>query len=191
MIPRFPAPLRPDLLLIAAMIAAVAPRGATAREAFVPLIGASECLSPDERFRLKGPPNDVDPMRRNLRGNILYVGSDYSISFMDKGRLLPGDRLDQDFILITDAAFGRDRMVVVLTPATPQSEVEDLSFLAQPAVERTRAAPIAAREGLAGLLEQAGFGETTRAAVSLKSRRAARAPSPAFLEFEIDTVPGR
>ncbi|WP_108482861.1 caspase family protein [Oceaniglobus ichthyenteri] len=119
--------------------------------------------------------------------NILYVGSDYSISFMGNGRMQPGDVLDEDFILITDDAFGRDRMVVILSPAAPQSAVEDLSFLEQSAVERTRDASV--RQGIAGLLDEAGFGETTRAAVSLKSRRTASAPSPMFLQFEIDTVP--
>ncbi|WP_099825180.1 caspase family protein [Oceaniglobus indicus] len=121
--------------------------------------------------------------------NILYVGSDYSISFMDRGRLLPGSTLDEDFVLITDEAFGRDRMVVVLTPALPGADVEDLSFLEQSAIERMRAANTTPRSDVASMLEFAGFGETTRAAVSLKSRKAPDAPAPMFLQFEFDTVP--
>ncbi len=120
--------------------------------------------------------------------NILYVGSDYSISFMGNGRLHPGDRLTEDFVLVTDDAFGRDRLLVIVSPADPQSAVEDLSFLDQPPLERTRAVGDGAR-GLTGLLDEAGFGQTTRAAVSLSSRKKKAQPAPAFLQFEIDTVP--
>ncbi|WP_226779635.1 caspase family protein [Oceaniglobus trochenteri] len=120
--------------------------------------------------------------------NILYVGADYSITFMGNDRMQPGAILQEDFVRITDSAFGRDRMVVVLSPAQPQSPVEDLSFLEQGAVERTRAAPVE-RSGIAGLLDEAGFGETTRAAVSLRKKKAADAPLPMFLSFEFDTIP--
>jgi len=122
--------------------------------------------------------------------NVLYIGADYSITFMGNGRMQPGDVLDDDFVRIADTGFGRDRMVVVLSPAAPQSPVEDLSFLEQSAIERTRAAPGAARDGIAGLLDEAGFGQTTRAAVRLQSRQKLDAPTPMILSFEFDTVPG-
>lgn len=121
--------------------------------------------------------------------NVLYVGSDYSISFMGNGRLHPGDTLKEDFVLVTDAAFGRDRLLVIVSPADTQSAVEDLSFLEQPPLERTRAVGDTLG-GLSGLLNEAGFGQTTRAAVSLSSRKKKAAPAPAFLQFEIDTMPG-
>ncbi|WP_319824623.1 caspase family protein [Thalassovita sp.] len=122
--------------------------------------------------------------------NVLYVGSDYSISFMGNGRLHPGDTLTEDFVLVTDTAFGRDRLLVIVSPADAQSAVEDLSFLEQPPLERTRAIGDTPR-GLSGLLDEAGFGQTTRAAVSLSSRKKKPEPAPAFLQFEIDTVPGK
>lgn len=141
-------------------------------------------------------PNDVVGLRLEnstdgpVDYNVLYVGADYSISFMGNDRMQPGDVLDDDFVRITDAGFGRDRMIVVLTPAAPQSEIEDLSFLEQPPVERTRATQNRPeRQGIAGLLDEAGFGETTRAAVSLKSRKAETGPAPMLLQFEFDTVP--
>jgi len=122
--------------------------------------------------------------------NVLYVGADFSISFMDNGRMQPGDVLEEDFVRIVDTDFGRDRMVVVLSPAVPQTPLEDLSFLAQSAVERTRDTSALSRTGIAGLLDEAGFGQTTRAAVALKSRQKEGAPSPMILSFEFDTVPG-
>ncbi|RVT82654.1 caspase family protein [Rhodobacteraceae bacterium CCMM004] len=142
-------------------------------------------------------PDDVVGLRLENGGaepvdfNILYVGADYSISFIDNGRLQPGSVLEEDFVLIVDGAFGRDRMIVVLTPAAPQSAVEDLSFLEQPPLERTRAAGGGGPDGFAGLLDEAGFGQTTRGAVSLSSRRKEAPPAPAFLQFEFDTAPSR
>lgn len=118
--------------------------------------------------------------------NILYVGSDYSISFMDNGRMQPGDTLDEDYILITGDSFGRERVIVVFSPADPQSEMEDLSFLQQTAVERTRAAT--GRQGLEGLLDEAGFGQTTRAAISLSRKKKTPDPVPLFVQFELETV---
>ncbi|WP_417523496.1 caspase family protein [Marinovum sp.] len=119
--------------------------------------------------------------------NILYVGSDYSITFMGNGRMQPGDRLDEDFVLITDTSLGRERMIVVFSPVTPGSVLEDLSFLAQDAVDRTRAAG-ARPPGLGELLETAGFGDTTRAAVSLSRRKKTPEPVPLFVQFEVETV---
>ena len=138
---------------------------------------------PDDTIGL----NLTNPTDKPVDFNILYVGSDYSISFMDNGRLQPGDTLDEDYILITDASFGRERVIVVFSPADPQSEVEDLSFLEQSAVERTRAVGNA-RGGIRGLLDEAGFGTTTRAAMSLSRRKKEPDPVPLFVQFELDTV---
>jgi hypothetical protein len=116
--------------------------------------------------------------------NVLYVGSDWSISHMFKGRLQPGDTLRQGLLRITDAAFGRDRVVLIMTPAKPKTAVEDLGFLAQDALDllRGNASP------LAQALAEAGFGETTRAAVSLAADTSS-GPAPAIMQFELDTVP--
>lgn len=121
--------------------------------------------------------------------NVLYVGSDYSVTFMGNGRLQPGDTLTEDFVLVTDDAFGRDRLLVIVSPAGKQDEVEDLSFLEQPPLERSRDVGAAPPKGLGELLDEAGFGQTTRAAVSLSSRKKTAQAAPRFLQFEIDTVP--
>ena len=138
-------------------------------------------LIPDDEMHLQAT-NTTDAA---VDLNVLYVGSDFSISHMFKGRLQPGDTLRQGLLRITDAAFGRDRVILVMTPAKPQSAVEDLGFLAQDAVDllRGNASP------LAQALREAGFGETTRAAVSLSQGGADSGPAPAILQFEIDTVP--
>lgn len=140
-------------------------------------------------------PDDViglslsNPNKTPVDFNVLYVGSDYSVTFMGNGRLHPGDTLTEDFVLVTDEAFGRDRLLVIVSPAGKQEEVEDLSFLSQPPLERSRDLSAPPPKGLGELLDEAGFGQTTRAAVSLSSRKKKPQPAPRFLQFEIDTVP--
>ncbi len=136
-------------------------------------------------------PNDVIGMNIENNAeypvdyNILYVGSDYSVSFIDNGRLLPNGKLQDDFILVTDEAFGKDRVIVILAPAGEQADVQDLSFLEQGPLERTRGTE---RAGFAGLLDEAGFGQTTRAAVRLSSRKKTSAPAPSIFQFDVETT---
>ena len=137
-------------------------------------------LIPDDEVHIQATNTTDGPVDLN----VLYLGSDFSISHMFKGRLQPGDTLKQGLLRITDAAFGRDRIILVMTPAKPQSAVEDLSFLAQDAVDLLRGNASA----LDLALREAGFGETTRAAVSLAAETET-GPAPAILQFEIDTVP--
>ncbi len=118
--------------------------------------------------------------------NVLHIGSDYSISHFFHGRLQPGDTLKKGLFRITDEAFGRDRVVIILSPAEPQSAIEDLRFLAQDAVAVTRGNGDAG-SGFAGALRAAGFGTTTRGAVSLDDDTG---PAPVILQYDIDTVPG-
>lgn len=121
--------------------------------------------------------------------NVLYVGSDYSITHMFAGRMQPGDRLKKGLLRITDEAFGRDRIVLVMTPAKPQTAVENLGFLGQEAVEITRSTEVRGGSGLQGALMEAGFGETTRAATALMDDEEDAGPAPMILQFELDTVP--
>ena len=137
-------------------------------------------------------PNDVigvalsNPTNAPVDYNLLYVGADYSITFMDNGRLQPGDKLEEDFVLITDQSFGRDRMLVIVSPAKPQTAVEDLSFMEQSEVPQTRGNG----SGIADLLAEAGFGETTRGAVSLSSKKKKKGPQSRIFRLEVDTLPG-
>ncbi|MEL7272123.1 MAG: caspase family protein [Pseudomonadota bacterium] len=119
--------------------------------------------------------------------NVLYVGSDYSISFMYNGRIKPGETLKKGLLRINDKSFGRERILLITTQATPQSPVADLSWLAQGALERTRAAGKA--NAFTGLLRQSGFGTTTRGA-DLMSDEEDEGGSGAIAQFEIQTRPG-
>ncbi|MBL4916172.1 caspase family protein [Szabonella alba] len=145
-------------------------------------------LVPDDEIHVEAANDNAFP----VDVNVLYVGSDYSVTHMFAGRLGPGDRLRQGLLRITDEAFGRDRLVLVMTPAATHSAVENLSFLSQDAVEVTRAAGAVAqtaRPGLAGALFEAGFGQTTRAAASLMDEEEeAGGPAPMILQFDLDTV---
>lgn len=136
-------------------------------------------LVPDDQLHVEV----INPTDGPVDVNILYVGSDWSISHMHAARLQPADRLRKG-LRITDSAFGRDRMVVVVSPARPQSAVEHLGFLAQDELQLTRGGTT-----LAAALREAGFGQTTRAAVGLDDEEPG-AVGPAILQFEVDTVPG-
>jgi hypothetical protein len=136
------------------------------------------------------PDDQVHVLARNdeefpIDANVLHIGSDYSISHFFSGRLNPGDTLKKGLFKITDEAFGRDRVVIILTPAEPQSPVEDLRFLAQDAVTVMRGNG-AASSGFAAQLRAAGFGTVTRGAMALDDDSG---PMPAILQFDIDTRP--
>ena len=45
-----------------------------------------------------------------------------------------GAELEEGLLAFTDSSFGMERMIAVLTEAPPQSEKEDLTFLAQDGV---------------------------------------------------------
>ncbi|MCC6305990.1 MAG: caspase family protein [Rhodobacteraceae bacterium] len=120
--------------------------------------------------------------------NVLYIGADYSITHMWAGQLQPGELLSQQGLFrVSDTGFGRDRIVVVLTPARRQGMVENLAFLGQPELELTRDADAPALPPFAALLGEAGFGVTTRAAVPFAD--AVEGPAPAILQIDLDTVP--
>lgn len=91
--------------------------------------------------------------------NILYIGSDFSIYHVYAARLNREDSFDLDLFDVTEESLGRERILVVATPAAPLSAVEDLSWLEQPSLERTRGNA----SELGGMLAEAGFASTTRA----------------------------
>ncbi len=137
------------------------------------------------------PDDEVHVLARNTGDapvdiNVLYIGADWSITHWAAERMMPGATLKQGLFRIGDSALGQERMIVVVTPAKPQSPVENLAFLAQPPLDRTRAAP---REGFAAMLDEAGFGQTTRSAVALSDEGGA--PAPGILQIELRTVPAR
>ncbi len=119
--------------------------------------------------------------------NVLYVGADWSISHWFSGRLQPGDTLEQGLFKISDDVLGQERMLVIMTPAKKQSPVEDLSYLAQDAVDPTRNI---GGSGFGDALTEAGFGETTRGAIGLTPEGDDNGPGPAILQLEVRTVAG-
>lgn len=138
------------------------------------------------------PDDEVHVLARNNTSgpvdvNVLYIGADWSISHWFSGRLQPGDELKKGLFKITDAVLGQERMLVVVTPAKPQSPVEDLSYLAQDALDPTRSI---GGGSFGDALMEAGFGETTRGAMALDDDGADTGPSPAILQLELRTVAG-
>lgn len=138
------------------------------------------------------PDDEVHVLARNngdgpVDVNVLYIGADWSISHWFSGRLQPGDELKKGLFKISADVLGQERMLVVVTPAKPQSPVEDLSHLAQDALDTTRAV---GRSAFGDALAEAGFGETTRGAVALTDEAEDAGPGPAILTLELRTVAG-
>jgi hypothetical protein len=120
--------------------------------------------------------------------NVLYIAADWSISHWFSGRLQPGDELKKGLFKISADVLGQERMLVVVTPARPQSPVEDLSYLAQDALDTTRAV---GRSAFGEALAEAGFGATTRGAVALTGETEQETgPGPTILSLELRTVAG-
>jgi hypothetical protein len=92
--------------------------------------------------------------------------------------------LKKGLFKISDTVLGQERMLVVVTPAKPQSPVEDLSYLAQDALDVTRSL---GGSGFSAALTEAGFGLTTRGAIGLPDDEDT-GPAPAILQLELRTV---
>lgn len=139
-------------------------------------------LLPDDEVHVQARNNGAGP----VDVNVLYIGADWSISHWFSGRLQPGDELKKGLFKISADVLGQERMLVVVTPAKPQSPVEDLSYLAQDALETTRTVGSTA---FGEALAEAGFGVTTRGAVALTDDTGDEgAPGPAILSLELRTV---
>lgn len=135
-------------------------------------------LVPDDQVHILARNNMDQPVDIN----VLYIAADYAISHWFSGRLQPGDTLKKGLFKIGADVLGDERMIVVMTPATPQSPVEDLSFLAQDALDTTRGL---GGTGLSAALSEAGFGQTTRSATALEEDSSG--PAPGMIELELRT----
>lgn len=138
-------------------------------------------LMPDDEVHVLARNNTSGP----VDVNVLYIGADYSISHWFSGRLQAGDELKQGLFRISAEPLGQERMIVIVTPAKAQSPVEDLSYLAQDALDTTRNLGGTA---FGDALTEAGFGETTRGAIALTDASAEAGPGPAILQLELRTV---
>jgi len=137
-------------------------------------------LLPDDEVHVLAKNNSDGPVDVNL----LYIGADCYLSHWVSARLQPGDELKKGLFKISADVLGQERMLVVVTPARPQSPVEDLSYLAQDAMDTTRSVGGSA---FGAALAEAGFGETTRGAMPLSDVSEAAGPGPAILSLELRT----
>ena len=117
--------------------------------------------------------------------NVLYVGSDYSISLMYSERLHGGSHVELPLLEFNGDSYGIERMVVVLTEAKPQSPPQDLTFLTQEGVRQmTRA--VGHPGGFDGLLQDIGSAPSTRGAMRLGQSAASRG---ALLIYPVENLP--
>lgn len=117
--------------------------------------------------------------------NVLYVGSDYSITHIVAERLVQGAELQEGLLAFTDSSFGMERMIAVLTDAPPQSETEDLSFLAQEGVPAYRQVEAGGQPGFSDMLRDIGLVQSTRSAMKLGSTGGSKG---AVMIFPVETV---
>lgn len=126
----------------------------------------------------------VNTGRKPVDVNVLFVGSDYSISHWYKERIHPNGKLSTGLFRVSADSFGKERVIVVTNEAKPESEVVDLSFLAQKAMPKTRGNALT---GMGALLQEAGFGGVkTRGVEPLGGAEEGGASS--ILQFIIDTA---
>ncbi|MBX3576364.1 MAG: caspase family protein [Rhizobiaceae bacterium] len=136
------------------------------------------------------PGDEVHIVAKNLSNkivdiNILYVGSDYSITHIDAQRLVAGASIEEGLLAFTDSSFGMERMIAVLTEAPPLSEIEDLRFLAQegvPPATRSAGGP----EGFTDMLRNLGGAPATRSAMKLGDKGGSKG---AVMIFPLETIP--
>ena len=142
-------------------------------------------VSPGDEVHIKAR-NDSD---KYVDINVLYVGSDYSITHIVAERLAPANGspdagLKEGLLAFTDTSFGMERMIAVLTEAPPQSEKEDLAFLAQDGVpSATRAV---GGSGFSDMLADIGTAPATRSVMKLGDKSG---PKGAVMIFPMETVP--
>ena len=135
---------------------------------------------PDDQMHLlatNGSTNLVDI-------NVLYIGSDYSIQHFLAERLTSGATLEEGLFKFSDTSFGMERMIAVLNEAPPQSEKQDLSFLAQDgvaSVTRGLGAP-----SFSDMLTDIGMAPATRSAMRLTDDKGTKG---AVMIFPMETVP--
>lgn len=127
----------------------------------------------------------INTGRKPIDVNVLFVGSDYSISHWYKERIHPNGKLSQPLFRVNAESFGKERIIVVTNEAKPESELVDLSFLAQKALPKTRGN---APSGVSALLQDAGFGGIkTRGVEPMSSDDEGGTSS--IMQFMIDTTP--
>lgn len=151
-------------------------------DTLLPLDGANvPVVHPGDEVHLRAENKST----KNVDLNVLYVGSDWSVTHITAERLVPGAAEDEGLLAFTDTSFGPERMIAVLTEAPPLSETEDLSFLAQDGVAAaTRDA--SERGGFSAMLGDIGAAPSTRSVMRLADKEG---PKGAVMIFPLETAP--
>ena len=136
------------------------------------------------------PGDEVHVLARNQSTklvdiNVLYVGSDYSITHIVAERMVAGATLEEGLLAFTDTSFGMERMIAVLTEAPAQSEMEDLSFLGQGGVPQQRRGVGDSQPGFSDMLRDIGMAPSTRSVMKLGDSGGSKG---AVMIFPIETV---
>lgn len=118
--------------------------------------------------------------------NILFVGSDYSITHIDSQRLVAGGKIEEGLLGFTDTSFGMERMIAVLTEAPPLSEIEDLSFLEQGGVPPATRTASVSLPGFSDMLTDIGMAPATRSVMKLGDKGGAKG---GVMIFPVETKP--
>lgn len=162
---------------------------------FVKREGEEEMTALEEaQVPIARPGDEVHMLAENKTSNpvdinVLYIGSDYSITHIDSQRLVAGARIEEGMLVYTDGSYGMERMVTVLTEAPDGSAQEDLSFLAQPGVALKRTLGAGSDpQSLSDMLTSLGRAHGTRAAMKLGDKRDT-ARKGAVLIFPMETKP--
>lgn len=143
--------------------------------------GTVPAVHPGDQIDLIALNNSTKPVDIN----VLYIGSDYSISLMYSERLHGGSRVDMPLLEFNGESYGIERMVVVLSEARAQTQKQDLSFLTQEGVRRATRA-IGHPGGFEGLLRDVGNAPATRGALRLGQSAAAKG---ALLIYPVENLP--
>ena len=99
--------------------------------------------------------------------------------------LVAGATLEEGLLAFTDTSFGMERMIAVLTEAPAQSEMEDLSFLAQGGVPQQRRGVGDGQPGFSDMLRDIGLAPSTRSVMKLGDSGGSKG---AVMIFPIETV---
>lgn len=118
--------------------------------------------------------------------NVLYIGSDYSITFMGQERLQPSATFEDEFIEFTEGAYGKELMVAVASEVVPLKATLDLSYLEQAGLRSMTRGP--APQSVADLFDAMGAAMDTRAAKP-SSSRAEKKQRGSVTIFPVRTAP--
>ncbi len=144
--------------------------------------GTVPVVHPDDEVHIEAKSASAKPVDIN----VLYIGSDYSISHMYAERLSSGSEIDLPLLAFTDSSYGIERMVVVLSEAEPQTPVEDLSFLEQVGVRQATRSLGGGAATFGELLREVAAAPATRGAARLGDKAGAKG---AVLIFPMETTP--